>query len=143
VPKYFENPQLKYSGEAEIQGWLEGLVGLHASINLKACEVDGENVSCEVQYADDALRVVGVTNIEGELVMKVSEGAITTYAFAPTAESVAQVQAAAAAVAPAPSELPISGGRPSYGFLILLVLGGVLLASGLVLRARMVRVNNR
>ena len=135
APEYTENPQQTYTGEAEVRGWLEGLVGLNATVNLGECSVEGEVVTCPANYADDALRVVGVENLAGTLEMTVSEGAITAYAFTPTAEAVAAVEAAAVAAAggaAAPEALPSTGGGPSaVGFLILLVLGGFVLAGGL------------
>ena len=95
-PEYAETPQQTYSGEAEARAWLEGMVGQNPDIALGECAVDGQTVTCPVNYVDDGLRAIGVEILPGVMVLEVSEeGKITSYSFTPTAEGVAEVQAAA------------------------------------------------
>ena len=102
TPEYVENPQQTYSGEAEAAAWLEGMAGQNPDIALGECAVDGQTVTCPANYADDALRAVGVEFLPGVMVVEVNEeGKITSYAFTPTAEGVAAVEAAAVEAAAA------------------------------------------
>jgi hypothetical protein len=102
TPEYTETPQQTYSGEAEARAWLEGMVGQNPDIAPGECAVDGQTVTCPVNYADDALRAIGVEFLPGVMVLEVSEeGKITSYSFTPTAEGVAEVEAAAAGEAAA------------------------------------------
>ena len=96
TPEYTETPQQTYSGEAEARAWLEGMAGQNPDIALGECAVDGQTVTCPANYVDDALRAIGVEILPGVMVLEVSEeGKITSYSFTPTAEGVAEVQAAA------------------------------------------------
>jgi hypothetical protein len=100
TPEYTENPQQTYSGEAEAQAWVEGMMGQNPNIALGECAVDGQTVTCPANYVDDALRAIGVEFVPGVMVVEVNEeGLITSYNFSPTAEGVAEVEAAAAAAA--------------------------------------------
>ena len=138
-PEYAEIPQQTYSGEAEARAWLEGMVGQNPDIALGECAVDGQTVTCPVNYVDDALRAIGVDILPGVMVLEVSEaGKITSYAFTPTAEGVAEVQAAAGEAAqPAaetPAAIPAMGQGPTLESTVattavLLLVVGLLLAA--------------
>jgi hypothetical protein len=78
------------------------MAGQNPDIALGECAVDGQTVTCPANYADDALRAVGVEFLPGVMVVEVNEeGKITSYAFTPTAEGVAAVEAAAVEAAAA------------------------------------------
>ena len=139
TPEYTETPQQTYSGEAEARAWLEGMVGQNPDIALGECAVDGQTVTCSVNYADDALRAIGVEFLPGVMVLEVNEaGLITSYAFTPTAEGVAEVQAAAGEAAQpateAPAAIPALGQGPTLESTVattavLLLVVGLLLAA--------------
>jgi len=100
TPEYEETSQQTYSGEAEARAWLESMARQNPDIVLGECGVDGQIVTCPVNYADDALRAIGVEFLPGVMVLEVSEeGKITSYTFTPTAEGVAEVEAAVGEVA--------------------------------------------
>jgi len=114
TPEYTETPQQTYSGEAEATAWIAGMVGQNADIALGECAVDGQTVTCPANYVDDALRAIGVEFLPGVMVVEVNEaGLITSYDFTPTAEGVAEVEAAAATAAEMPATIPALGQGPT------------------------------
>jgi hypothetical protein len=139
TPEYTETPQQTYSGEAEARAWLEGMAGQNPDIALGECAVDGQTVTCPANYADDALRAIGVEFLPGVMVLEVSEeGKITSYSFTPTAEGVAEAQAAAGEAAETaqetPATIPALGQGPTLESTVattavLLIVVGLLLAA--------------
>jgi hypothetical protein len=115
------------------------MVGQNPDIALGECAVDGQTATCPVNYADDALRAIGVEILPGVMVVEVSEaGTITSYAFTPTAEGVAAVQAATGKAAQptsdTPAAIPAMGQGPTLESTVtttavLLLVVGLLLAA--------------
>jgi ketosteroid isomerase-like protein len=98
--------QTQYTGSAEYQAWLDAQAKANAQTTLGACSVEGERVTCNASYTSDALQAKGVDFVEGELAVTVVEGQIQSYAFIPSAEAVAMLQASASA----PETVPVTGG---------------------------------
>ncbi|MGC9334251.1 MAG: YybH family protein, partial [Anaerolineae bacterium] len=63
------SPGMTFTGKEEVRGWYEGLVAVNSQNTLGDCTVDGENVTCDLVFADDGLQAAGVDSIEGELVL--------------------------------------------------------------------------
>ena len=123
---------------AEAEAWLEAQSRFNANVTMGACAVEGEFVTCEAKYASDATTALGINEVEGEVEAKVVEGKIEAFTFTPSAESAAELQAAAApAEASTQQTLPKTGGT-SY-MLLALFLGlllSVLFATRAFQRAR-------
>jgi ketosteroid isomerase-like protein len=114
-----------YTGKEEIRGWYEALVGGNGVSTLSDCQADGETVTCSSVYTDDGLHAMGVDFLEGELVLVVREGAIQTYAFTPTPESLAKL--------PPPPETLAETGRGGLAlYHLVMALGGLVVAGGLL-----------
>ncbi len=122
-------------GKAEVEAWIEGLTAVNANVALGACAVEGETATCEASFASDALTAKGVDMIEGELVVVVNaEGMIESYSFVASADSVAKLQAAGAAVA-TPETIGVTGGGSLPPNALAMVLGGLMVAGGLGVQA--------
>ena len=117
--------QTQYSGSAETQAWLEAQAAAGAQINLGECSVEGETATCAASYTASALQGMGVSSVEGTLMVTVVEGVIQSYDFTPSAESVAMLQSAMA-----PATLPATGGNRSTTYMVVLAVLGLLLAGG-------------
>ena len=114
-----------YTGKEEIRGWYEAQVEANAVSTLSDCQVDGETVTCQSVYTDDGLQAMGVDSLEGELVLTVSDGKIQTYAFTMSPESLAKLP-------PPPQTLAETGGGSVSPDQVVVTLGGLLVAGGLL-----------
>jgi hypothetical protein len=122
-------------GKAEIEAWIEGLTAVNAETTLGECTVEGEMATCGASFTSDALTAKGVDAIEGELMVKVNaEGMIEAYDFVASADSVAKLQAAGAAVA-APETMAVTGSASLPPNALAMVLGGLMVAGGLGMQA--------
>ncbi|MFN2291430.1 MAG: nuclear transport factor 2 family protein [Anaerolineae bacterium] len=117
-----------YTGKEEIRGWYERQVEANAVSTLSDCQVDGETVTCQSVYADDGLQAIGVDSLEGELVLVVSDGKIQSYTFTMSPESLAKLP-------PPPETLAETGGDSLSPAHIVMTLGGLLVAGGLLMTA--------
>ena len=118
--------QTQYTGSAETQAWLEAQAAAGAQINLGECSVEGETATCAASYTSSALTAMGVSSVEGTLMVTVVEGQIQSYDFTPSAESVAMLQSAMA-----PKALPETGGaKQGTTYVLVLAALGLLLAGG-------------
>jgi hypothetical protein len=124
-------------GKAEVEAWIEGQMSANGQTTLDECTVvEGEIVICDASFTSDALVALGVDVIEGELKIQVNaEGKIQAYDFTPSAESVAELQAAAPEAAvpevAAPEEaetdtMPATGGNSLLRLAFVLVLAGLI-----------------
>ena len=116
-----------YSGKEEIRGLYEGFVAANFSCALSDCQVDGETVTCIDTYTDDGLKAMGVDFIEGEWVAAVREGKIQSYTYTISAESLAKFP-------PPPEAVPVTGGGALPNYALVIALGALTLAGGLVVQ---------
>jgi hypothetical protein len=114
-----------YTGKQEIRGWYESIVGANAVSTLNDCQVDGETVTCNNVYTDDGLRAIGVDFLEGELVLVVRDGKIQSYTFTMSPESLAKLP-------PPPETLAETGGDSSSPYHLVMAIGGLVVAGGLL-----------
>ena len=122
-------------GKAEVEAWIEGLTAVNANVALGACAVEGQTATCEAGFTSAALMAKGVDMIEGELMVVVNaEGMIESYTFVASADSVAKLQAAGAAVA-TPETIAVTGGGSLPPNALAVILGGLMVAGGLGMQA--------
>jgi ketosteroid isomerase-like protein len=130
VPPPMEGHDGVFRGKEEIRAWWENLSGLNGTGTVSDCQVDGETVTCLLNYTDDSLIALGLDSIDNEFVVIVQEGKIQTYTATMTEESLAALTEAMASIA-----LPESGGSAFPITAVLTVLGGLVGISGLGLKA--------
>jgi len=118
-----------FTGPEEIRGWLEGLKAMNVKIELEILQVDGGTVTARNVFWADMMQPLGIGPLVAMDVYTVSDGRLTSLTSTLTDESLAEMQAAMAA-------LPETGGTTPIGTLLLwLGAGGLLLlALGLGLR---------
>jgi hypothetical protein len=92
------------------------------------CQVEGETVTCLLNYTDDSLKALGLDSIDNEFVVVVREGEIQTYTATMTEESVAALMAAMT-----PPVMPETGGSTLPSHAVVAILGGLICISGLSL----------
>ena len=115
--------QTQDTGSAETTAWLEAQAAAGAQINLGECSVEGETATCAASYTSNALQGMGVSSVEGTLMVTVVGGQIQSVDFTPSAEAVAMLQSAAM-----PATLPQTGGtKLGTTYLALLAVVGLLL----------------
>jgi hypothetical protein len=115
-----------YTGKQEIRGWYEAQVEANGVSTLSDCQVDGETVTCDSAYTDDGLQAMGVDFLEGELVLVVRDGTIQSYTFTMSPESLAKLP-------PPPTTLAETGGGGLSPFHLVVALGGLAIAGGLLI----------
>ena len=115
-----------YTGKEEIRGWYETQVGANGASTLSDCQVDGETVTCISSYTDDGLQAMGVDFLEGELVLVVRDAKIQSYTFTMSPESLAKLP-------PPPETLAETGGGSLASYHWVMVLGGLVVAGGLLI----------
>lgn len=126
VPPPMEGHDGVFRGKEEIRTWWEGLYAANGASSLSNCQVDGETITCILNYTDDGLQGIGVDSIDNEFVVIVRGGKIQTYTATTTPESLEKLQAAMAA-------LPVTGGGApsSYSSALVMALGGLAILGGL------------
>jgi LPXTG-motif cell wall-anchored protein len=124
-----------YTGKEQIRAWFEGLRATHFSITVNIVDVQGDVVTTRSTIASDFFRQIGLASVEGIEQYTVRNGLIAGFTFTFTDESIARIQAAAA-----PQALPQTGASDGPS-LIWLLLGGVALLGGLIVRRRVLRLN--
>jgi ketosteroid isomerase-like protein len=119
-----------HTGHGEIRVWAEGLMELNAEMELEVLQVDGNVVTAKSWYSDDDWRAMGIV-LEAVEQLTVQDGKITVDTWVTTDETLAEVQAAMAA-------LPETGlvATPTYAPLMVLGSLGILAGIGLALLRR-------
>lgn len=124
VPPPMEGHDGVFRGKEEIRAWWEGLYAANGTSSLSNCQVDGETVTCILNYTDDGLQGIGVDSIDNEFVVIVRDGKIQTYTATITPESLAKFP-------PPPETMPVTGGDASPSYALVMVLGGLAVLGGL------------
>ena len=127
VPPPMEGHDGVFRGKEEIRAWWENLSALNGVGVVSDCQVEGDTVTCLLNYTDDSLQALGLDSIDNEFVVIVREGKIQTYTATMTEESLAALMAAMAAMSP--ESLPETGGAFPSSILVM-ALGGLALAGG-------------
>lgn len=83
-----------YTGQAEIQGWLEGMFADNFEIEAEILEVKGDTVLEGDVIRMDSARDLGVDSLQGSSEITVQGGKITAINFTFSQESLAELQAA-------------------------------------------------
>jgi hypothetical protein len=107
----------------EIRAWMEGLLPLNPQMEFEILQVEGDAVTLKSWYTDDDFRALGIV-LEATEVIVVQDGKIASDTWTVTDESMAELQAAMAA-------LPESGGDPFPSPALLMALGGLAILGGL------------
>ena len=94
VPPPMEGHDGVFRGKEEIRAWWENLYSLNGASTVSDCQVEGETVTCQLNYTDDSLKALGLDSIDNEFVVIVREDKIQTYTVTMTEESVAELMAA-------------------------------------------------
>jgi len=115
-----------YVGHEEIRAWAEGLMALNAGMEVvEILEVEGDTISVKSRYWDDDIRALGIAYLEAIEVTTLQGGKIVADTYTVTEESMAEFQAAMAALPQTGGPSPIAT-LPSWlgvGGLLLLALG--------------------
>jgi hypothetical protein len=130
VPPPMEGHDGVFRGKEEIRAWWENLYALNGASAVSNCQVEGETVTCLLNYTDDSLKALGLDSIDNEFVVIVREGRIQTYTATMTEESLAALMAAMS-----PESLPETGGIVLPSNAVLAILGGLIGISGFGLEA--------
>jgi ketosteroid isomerase-like protein len=133
VPPPMEGHDGVFRGKEEIRAWWENLYALNGASTVSNCQVEGETVTCLLNYTDDSLKALGLDSIDNEFVVTVREGKIQTYTATMTEESLAALMAAMAAMSP--QSLAETGGTALPSYAVLAILGGLIGISGFGLKA--------
>jgi hypothetical protein len=134
VPPPMEGHDGVFQGKEEIRAWWENLISLNGVGAVSNCQVEGEKVTCLLNYTDDGLQALGLDSIDNEFVVIVQEGKIQTYTATMTDESLAALMAAMAAMEPEAMPETGSPGLPIFG--ALLAFGGMAVLAGMRLARR-------
>ena len=130
LPPPMEGHDGVFRGKEEIRAWWENLYALNGASTVSNCQVEGETVTCLLNYTDDSLKALGLDSIDNEFVVIVREGKIQTYTATMTEESLAALMAAMS-----PESLPETGGIVFPSYAVLAILGGLIGISGFGLEA--------
>lgn len=134
VPPPMEGHDGVFRGKEEIRAWWEGLYSLNGVSSVSNCQVEGETVTCLLNYTDDSLKALGLDSIDNEFVVIVREDKIQSYTATMTDESLAALMAAMT-----PPVMPETGGSAYPIGAVVAVLGGLVAAGGLGMRASVYR----
>jgi ketosteroid isomerase-like protein len=115
-----------YTGNGEIRGWYEGIVGEHGVTTLSDCQVDGETVTCVNTYTGDSFTSMGIDFVVAEWVAVVRDGKLHSYTWTMTDESLAALMAAMP-----PQAMPVTGGTAVPLYAIVAAFGGLMCIGGL------------
>jgi hypothetical protein len=133
VPPPMEGHDGVFRGKEEIRAWWENLSTLNGVGTVSNCQVEGETVTCLLNYTDDSLQALGLDSIDNEFVVILRDDKIQTYTATMTEESLAALMTAMAALSP--ESLPETGGIAFPSYVVLAVLGGLVGVSGFGLEA--------
>ena len=125
IPPPMEGHDGVFRGKEEIRAWWENLYSLNGASTVSNCQVEGETVTCLLNYTDDSLRALGLDSIDNEFVVIVREGKIQTYTATMTEGSLAALMAAMS-----PESLPETGGTALPSYAVIAILGGLIGISG-------------
>lgn len=114
-----------YTGKDEVRGWLESFNDQNFKVEYEIVSVEGDTVTLAVQTWTDATRQLGIAPIAGTEVHIIRDGKVQSYTWTMSEESMAAYAAAMAA-------LPETGGGAFPIQELMLVLGGLSVAGGLV-----------
>jgi hypothetical protein len=133
VPPPMEGHDGVFRGKEEIRAWWENLYSLNGASTVSNCQVEGETVTCLLNYTDDSLKALGLDSIDNEFVVIVQEGKIQTYTATMTDESLAELMAAMP-----PQAMPESGEAAFPTYAAITAIGGlaILAGTGLTLQRR-------
>jgi limonene-1,2-epoxide hydrolase len=112
-----------HTGLEEIRAWMEGLIPLNPHMGFEILQVAGDTVTVRSTYTDDDFRALGIV-LEADEVIVVQDGKVKSDTWIATDESMAELQAAMAA-------LPETGGAPFSGDALLVGLGCLAISCGL------------
>jgi limonene-1,2-epoxide hydrolase len=115
-----------HTGLEEIRAWMEGLIPLNPYMGFEILQVEGDTVTLRSTYTDDDFRALGIV-LEADEVIVVQDGKVKSDTWVATAESMAQLQAAMAA-------LPVTGGGPFPSYALLMALGCLATVGGVGLK---------
>lgn len=87
-----------YTGQAEVRGWLEGLIANNTVMTMRNRTVEGDVITTDGWHTDEGLRAMGVNAIDGLAQYTVVDGKITQFNWVTTHESVAEIDVAVAAL---------------------------------------------
>jgi hypothetical protein len=118
-----------FRGKEKIRAWWEGLYAQNGASTVSNCQVDGETVTCLLNYTDDGLKALGLDSIDNDFVVTVQDGKIQTYTATMTDESLAALMAAMP-----PQAMPETGGNAFPFYAMVAALGGLAVAGGLGMR---------
>jgi hypothetical protein len=91
-----------YTGAEEIRAWFEELVAMNFEMRVEVLEVAGDIVTTRTSTWVDSTRQMGVAPLVATEVYTVQDGKIKGFTWTLSDESLAEVQAAMAALQPAP-----------------------------------------
>lgn len=114
-----------YNGKEEVRGWLESFSDQNFKIEYEIVSVEGDTVTLAVQTWMDTTRQLGIAPLTGTEVHVIRDGKVQSYSYTMSEESMAAFAAAMAA-------LPETGGGAFPIQELMLVLGGLSVAGGLV-----------
>ena len=134
VPPPMEGHDGVFRGKEEIRAWWENLYSLNAASTVSNCQVEGETVTCLLNYTDDGLKALGLASIDNDFVVTVQDGKIQTYTATMTDESLAALMAAMP-----PQAMPETGGNAFPISAVVPALGGLAVAGGLGIKVLMFR----
>lgn len=110
-----------YVGHDEIRAWAEGYMAVNGQMEFEILQVEGDTITVKSRYWDDDIRALGIAYLEAIEVTTIQGGKIVADTYTVTEESMAEFQAAMAA-------LPQTGGPSATGTLPMwLGVGGLLL----------------
>jgi limonene-1,2-epoxide hydrolase len=115
-----------HTGLEEIRAWMQGLIPLNPHMDFEILRVEGDTATLKSWYTDDDFRALGVV-LEADEVIVVQDGKVKSDTWIATDESMAQLQAAMAAMA----ALPVTGGGPFPSYALLMALGCLAIFVGL------------
>jgi limonene-1,2-epoxide hydrolase len=118
-----------HTGLEEIRAWMEGLIPLNPHMGFEILQVAGDTVTVRSTYTDDDFRALGIV-LEADEVIVVQDGKVKSDTWIATDESMAELQAAMAAMA----ALPVTGGGPFPSYALLMALGCLATVGGVGLK---------
>ena len=123
-----------YTGKEQIRAWWDELIAQNFDLEVDVLNVDGNAVTTSTKTWVDFTRELGIAPLEATEVYIVEDGKITLVTWTPTEEAIAKLEA----VMSVPEAMPESGAEIVPGYLLALILGGlvIVLGAGLAWRYR-------